>query len=254
MDTFTFEQESIYGIILNAPSEHDKETWLEFEKILSEQEKSFMAGLRFPKRQRDWLLGRFTAKELLLKLPHFASTYPLHQLTIANDPQGAPYILLPDHTIMKGCLSISHTNGAALCAWTSLTTQHIGSDIELIAPHPQYFIEDYFTPFEITQCVQAPEPFRADLVTAIWSAKEAVLKTLQQGLKWDTRQVEINLSMINLDQIKFGIWYPAEVTLPKYEKKTWQLWIQRRQVYMLTLACLKETTAVKPEVKTGGRH
>jgi 4'-phosphopantetheinyl transferase len=128
---------------------------------------------------------------------------------------------------MNGCLSISHSSGAAFCAWTPLTTQHIGADIELIAPHPQYFIEDYFTPFEIAQCAQAPEPLRADLVTAIWSAKEAVLKALRQGLKWDTRQVEINLSAINLEQTQFGIWYPAEVAQPKSKEKTWQLWIQR---------------------------
>ena len=239
MFTSCIKQESISWIILNAPPEHATETWLAMENILSPQEKATFAALRFPKRRHDWLLGRYASKKLLLDISPPSLTCSIQQLTIVSNPQGAPYILFPNQTQLEGCLTISHSEGTAFCAWTPLPNLQIGADIEIIAPHPQYFIEDYFTPHEIAQCFQSSEALRPSMITAIWSAKEAVLKALQQGLAWDTRQVEIDLSPARLEIADQGTWGKASITLPHIKGKSWQLWIQRHQAFIATLACLK---------------
>lgn len=237
--TSTPEQESIAWIIQNAPADCADEIWLEAQDLLSPLEKNAYAALRFPKRRCDWLLGRYAAKKLLLEISTPPLTYAAQQFSILNSPLGDPYVLLPNQEKLEGCLSISHTDGAAFCAWTSSPTCSIGADIETIASRPHYFIEDYFTPTEIAQCTQTPAELLPCISTAIWSAKEAVLKALRQGLKWDTRKVEIDLSNINLEIPAEGTWQSARVILPCIEEKTWRLWIQRRQAYILSLACLE---------------
>jgi hypothetical protein len=53
------------------------------------------------------------------------------------------------------------------------------------------FVQDYFTPEEISICrlEKGPGVFAANL---IWSAKESTLKALRQGLRRDTRSVQIH--------------------------------------------------------------
>ena len=76
----------------------------------------------------------------------------------------------------------------------------MGADIERIDPRPWRFVEDYFTEAEIA-CVHAvPVDLSPIVVTAIWSAKEAVLKALHLGLTVDTRHVSCTLDPETLDQ------------------------------------------------------
>jgi phosphopantetheinyl transferase (holo-ACP synthase) len=55
------------------------------------------------------------------------------------------------------------------------------------------FVDDFFTPDEIAQVRETSLAERDTLVTAIWSAKEAVLKALHVGLTVDTRCVSVTL-------------------------------------------------------------
>jgi 4'-phosphopantetheinyl transferase len=67
----------------------------------------------------------------------------------------------------------------------------LGCDLELIEPRELNFVHDFFTPGELA-AVQAlpPGPDRDTLITVIWSAKEAALKALREGLRLDTRQID----------------------------------------------------------------
>jgi len=103
-------------------------------------------------------------------------------------------------------LSVSHCGDTAFCAlyaasddapsnqdvFTGLPTSgliQIGADIECVEARSEGFVQAYFTPEEIKWIDEAPVDLRDLMVTATWSAKEAVLKSLRLGLVVDTRRV-----------------------------------------------------------------
>jgi 4'-phosphopantetheinyl transferase len=181
--------------------------------FLSPAEREALAGLRFPKRRREWLLGRWTAKHLLKRAcPEYASL-PLAKITVGNDPDGAPYLAIANQGRLSHSLSISHRHNRAFCAILAPPTapppaeaaidaktpsvpllgmaNTVGADIEQVYPRDPAFVRDYFTSGEAERVWAAPEALRNTLVTVLWSAKEAVLKVLRLGLTVDTRRVEL---------------------------------------------------------------
>lgn len=142
------------------------------------------------KRREDWLLGRWTAKRLLQTViwEHDGVTLPLDMITIGNDADGVPNCQLP----IANCplsISISHANGRAFAAAIEKPHAPIGADMERIQPRPAGFVEEYFTLAEIALGYGLVGPERAVWETAVWSAKEAVLKALHLGLSVNTRAV-----------------------------------------------------------------
>jgi 4'-phosphopantetheinyl transferase len=167
--------------------------------LLSDAEQARLATLKTNKRRCDWLLGRWTAKHLVLRYVEQQTGLRLllAALTIGTDPDGAPrliadspYHLLP--AIANLQLSISHSGDRALCAL--LEGAHIGADIERIEPRDWQFVEDYFTADEILQVRLAPAEQCEAVITAIWSAKEAALKALRLGLSVDTRSIVCSIA------------------------------------------------------------
>ena len=160
--------------------------------FLSESEAARLASLSTEKRRRDWLLGRWTVKRLLQTVIWETNhtTVPLDLITVTNTRDGVPTIesqlpLVND----KFSISISHSHGQALVTAVAKPNWPIGCDIEKIAPRGEAFIDDYFTETEALLVRQVAGAQRDLLVTAVWSAKESVLKALHLGLSVDTRAV-----------------------------------------------------------------
>ncbi|MEW5985334.1 MAG: 4'-phosphopantetheinyl transferase superfamily protein [Chloroflexota bacterium] len=91
---------------------------------------------------------------------------------------------------------VAATDGQRISGWPDdlfvyLPVSHtsLGADIERIEGRPAAFADDYFTAAEMERIEHTPPCLRPALVTAVWSAKEAVLKALQVGLRVDTRAV-----------------------------------------------------------------
>jgi 4'-phosphopantetheinyl transferase len=163
--------------------------------LLNAAEETQFNLLKTSKRRRDWLLGRWTVKHLVracLEQDRYLRL-PLNAIAIYNDMDGSPHV-------MAGCgastaewaVSISHSNGHAFCAATPRLIG-LGADIECIGSREWSFVEDFFTPDEITRVGRAPLDRRATIVTAIWSAKEAALKALHLGLTIDTRRISCTI-------------------------------------------------------------
>ena len=183
--------------------------------LLHLSEQAQLDAFRVVKRRRDWLLGRWTAKHLVQRYLFETTTirHTLPTILIAADPDGAPYAALDTqfavhplhpslptlHSRLPLSLSISHSGDRAFCALTGEEGATVGADIELIEPRETGFIAQFFTPAEIAAIRTAPAGQRDMLVTAIWSAKEAVLKALRVGLRVDTRAVECLLTSIDDD-------------------------------------------------------
>jgi len=166
--------------------------------LLSEQEQQRLIELKTVKRRSDWLIGRWTAKRLIQAYIERQTGVqpPLHTLTVANDPAGAPRIIADLNLQFAICnlqLSISHCDGRAFCALSDTCGIQLGVDIERIEPRAATFAEDYFTAHELDQLRAAPPESRDTLVTLIWSAKEAALKALRLGLTVDTRSISCTI-------------------------------------------------------------
>jgi len=208
-------------------------------EFLSPAELQKLSFLRFPKRRSEWLLGRWTAKSLVQNLPGYRR-YSLDQIEICNMPAGAPQIHLPEGKVSRNCLSISHRDCLAFCALATGPGSKIGADLEKIEPRAGNFALDYFTTAEQMLVDSYPVETRDILTTLIWSAKEAMLKALGVGLRWDTRQVEIR-EIKGLDAPS-GEWQKIRA-ITVLKDHYWSVNWQRRGDYILTLAGLNAKPA-----------
>jgi 4'-phosphopantetheinyl transferase len=156
------------------------------EEWLGPAERAALVRLRVPKRRRDFRLGRFAAKTLL---EAGEPTGDLARFEVRPAPSGAP-LAFHDGAPLAVALSISHSNGWA-CAATQSGTEPLGCDLERIEPRSPAFLEDYFTQAEQAFVATGPQEERSWRATLIWSAKEAVMKALGQGLRLPPAAVRV---------------------------------------------------------------
>jgi 4'-phosphopantetheinyl transferase len=162
-------------------------------------------GFKVAKRKRDWLLGRWTAKHLVqtyLAITHNRPA-PLDQIEILADVDGAPYARLGMRLPLS--LSISHSGRESFCALCDENAGYVGADIEQIEPRDLSLVRTFFTAPENTAGEAVRPEERDRLITALWSAKEAVLKTLRLGLRADTRQLNVVIGSLSSDWSSIGI-------------------------------------------------
>ncbi len=155
---------------------------------LTPDERARYDGFRFDKRQQDWVLGRWAAKQALLTLAGLPQS-DIARFEILAASSGAPIAMLDGNPYGAG-LSISHSNARAF-AVVSRDTTELGCDVELVEPRSSAFIDTFFTEAEHERVQRAATEDRDTLVTMIWSAKESTLKALRTGLGVDTRSVEV---------------------------------------------------------------
>jgi 4'-phosphopantetheinyl transferase len=163
-------------------------------RFLSLQELARLEGLRFPKRRGEWLLGRWTAKNLAHQCIPELQGLSLAAFSVLSDSQGAPYLATLEGTPLPFPLSISHREQYAFCALSLRAGQHLGVDIERIEQRSTGFLEDYFTVNEQRYASQLPDEAQPAWVTVAWSLKESLLKAIGIGLRVDTRRLEVNCS------------------------------------------------------------
>ncbi len=202
----------IYWLTQNLTDVPRDDSWL------SERERAIAGKMYFEKRRQDWKLGRWCAKQAILrylKLPPDAA----FRVEIIAAPDGAPEAFLEDK-LSTVSLSISHSAGVAFCAVAEAGVS-LGCDLEEIGPREANFAADYFTRDEARAVEEAGLANRDRLITLIWSTKESVLKALRQGLRRDTRSVQVNLpenfredwsplSVVDLEAARlFHCWWQA---------------------------------------------
>lgn len=188
--------------------------------LLTPVEREHFEGYLSPRRRRDWLLGRWTAKRLVQT--HVAATDGfspgLNTFTIENEVNGAPFVASYNSSVWRGysdgrlplVLAISHSHGYAFCAICSDDSGEVrlGVDIELVEHRQGGFVEEFFTIPE-QKILDTTNPDRRDfLITATWSIKEAVLKATHLGLRADLRSVECVVH-----SVPFSHWTPRRVII-----------------------------------------
>ena len=158
---------------------------------LSASEGSFLESMRFEKRRRDWILGRWTAKRAMAAYAKLSTDiHTLRDIEIRPTASGAPEVYLFDQeTSVK--LSLSHRVGRALCVIGQFGDK-VGCDLELVESRNDSFVRDFFTINEQKMVNRMSTERRSMLTTLVWSAKESALKALHLGLRVDTALLEVS--------------------------------------------------------------
>ena len=141
------------------------------------------------KRRSESRLGRWTAKQAVaLMIGTDLEPADLAEIVIRNAADGAPEVWSGDDLAGTPISMTDRADWAVTCVATSPVS--LGCDLELVEPRSRLFVRDYFTPAE-----QAWVADRVDehslWANLIWSAKESALKVLREGLRRDTRSVEV---------------------------------------------------------------
>ncbi|MEI7771500.1 MAG: 4'-phosphopantetheinyl transferase superfamily protein [Chloroflexales bacterium] len=224
--------------------------WLTIERrdcppaqhVLAPPELERYAGLRTEKRRGDWLLGRVAAKRLVQRhMGGLGLDLSPAAIMILSDRDGAPRVApwgmamaIPHIGAELEALqiSISHTASRSLCAMISGTRPAIalGADIEQIAARGSSFAQAYDTPAELALLDATPAECYDTLSTAIWSAKEALLKVTRHGLRVDTRMV----TCLPAQQVRDG-WAPVAISTELTSASVVGWW-RVRDGYVITIA------------------
>ena len=200
---------------------------------LSPPELAHFGSLHIRKRRLDWRLGRWTAKcavAAYLSWPSDASD--LVAIEIRASASGAPEVFIGEQ-VAEVSISLTHRDGRAVCSVAPAGTA-VGCDLEIVEPRSDAFVSDYFTPQEQEFVAQAGAGERVLIVPLLWSAKESTLKALREGLRIDTRQVEVDLSggLSGANQLNEDSWHPLRT---RFEKRLFHGWWRRTAGVVLTL-------------------
>jgi 4'-phosphopantetheinyl transferase len=169
---------------------------------LSAAEAARLATMRVPKRARDFRLGRWTARVALGAWGNGSSGADVEVVAAAD---GAPEAHASGRPL-PCVVSISHAAGWGACA-VARAGAALGCDVEAIEPRDAAFVEDFFTPGEREAFGAARDGDRDLLVALVWSAKESALKAMREGLRRDTRSVEVSVP----EATDVGGWRPLRV-------------------------------------------
>ena len=170
---------------------------------LSSWETTRLSSLRFMKRRADWRLGRWTAKQALSVCLNLGwDAHALASIEIRPMSSGAPEVFV-NHERAPVSISLSHREGRAMCAIARRDLK-VGCDLEAIETHSNAFIADYFTAEEQELIARSSSHELDRNVSLLWSAKESALKTLQEGLRLDTRAVIASFDCQSLNTEGWG--------------------------------------------------
>jgi 4'-phosphopantetheinyl transferase len=160
---------------------------------LSPRERATLAALRLERRRMDWRLGRWTAKHAVRASMGACAPSALDAVEIIAAPDGAPEAFVAGRAALLA-MSLSHRDGVAVCAVAPNKTA-IGCDIEAVEARSDAFVADWFTEEERAVVPAWPLSSRALVTALVWSGKESALKALREGLRLDTRDVEVRFGV-----------------------------------------------------------
>jgi phosphopantetheine--protein transferase-like protein len=163
------------------------------DDILSPEERREYESKVAPKRAAEWLSGRAALKSGILRMAKLGgnSVPALNSVRIMNDELGRPYIAPGSENLGIEHVSISHANGlaAGACA-KGCRFRGFGIDIQQVESRSEAWAGDYFTAQELGGLNPADDRHKA--LTAMWCLKEATVKALGAGLRFDLKEIEVS--------------------------------------------------------------
>ncbi len=143
---------------------------------LAPDEEARAQRYHFAQHRDRFIAARGILRSILARYLHMASD----QVRFAYDRHGKPR--LQDTTSIVLNFNLSHAEGLALYAITSIT--HVGIDLEVVRPAlaTSEIAAHFFSPTEVRALAALPNAARTEAFFACWTRKEAYCKALGEGL------------------------------------------------------------------------
>jgi 4'-phosphopantetheinyl transferase EntD len=138
---------------------------------LTDAERETCDAFKFPKRRRDWLLGRLAAKRAVQAAE--GKDRELSAIAVLPLPSGCPVFTGAEGLAGWG-LSISHGHGRAAAV---VAPGPVGVDVEQLRALPEGGWRFFLNPKERAWLEDAPLGPQGEIV--VWALKEAAYKALQ---------------------------------------------------------------------------
>jgi len=158
---------------------------------LTPAEREVLGGITVPKRAADWRVGRWVAKDAVIRATGDEELVKDAVEVLASSEGGPVARILAPGNWPVVTVSLSHSGGMGFAA-AAMGAFRLGCDVEEIAPRSDEFVNDYFTADEAAW-VRSDAGRRHLRANLLWSAKESALKALGEGLRLDTRAVEVTV-------------------------------------------------------------
>ena len=148
-------------------------------RYLASAERAELAE-RSPMAQRQWLLGRVAVKDAVRELLWRRGAGPLFpaQIRVGNDADGRPWARGPGGETFR--VSLAHTGPVAVAL--ASVDERVGIDIEPVVGRPVDSLAAALTEGETNLVRKAGPAGEAELLTRLWTAKEAAAKAAGSGL------------------------------------------------------------------------
>lgn len=190
---------------------------------LHPSELKIYSAFRYVKRRNDWILGRWTAKNLVRD--SCFRDRKLSELAVLPGQNRAPFVYLNEEP--QSCIvSISHSHGHSLCVSTDSTLQ-LGCDLEKVVQRSRAFMKDYFSLKEHQLFSSGSHNLEEQLYyTLLWSSKEALMKATRKGLSMHPLKIEVfdivhlnegwktlKLRDLTTEMVYFGFWQVRDMMI-----------------------------------------
>ncbi|MCM3291530.1 4'-phosphopantetheinyl transferase superfamily protein [Paenibacillus sp. MER 180] len=155
------------------------------ERVLHPNESAYLWGMRFERRKKSYILGRYSAKRAVTEL---MPTLKYQSIFVESGVFGQPFLVLEQASNLQVSITHSGCVGAAIAFPES---HPMGIDLEIINDDDKLGImERHMTALErgFVDRVNCSYPL---LVTLLWTSKEALSKVLRTGLTVSMELLEI---------------------------------------------------------------
>lgn len=170
----------LYTLRLADSGGAEEEIWL---RELDDDARARVLAIPAPLRRRQSLAGEHLARAALAARCGKAPG----EITLRRAPSGQP-------VAAEGCVSISHSGGAVVCA---VGDRPVGVDIEMIRPVRETVARRCFTAGERALLAAAPEGERERCFWRVWTGKEAIAKLSGAGVA-ALRRVDVTAPPANV--------------------------------------------------------
>jgi 4'-phosphopantetheinyl transferase len=179
-------------------------------EIFGKTEAAYLSTLQFERRQKSYVLGRYAAK---MALGHALAESDLRTIQIERGVFEQPVVRYPRDD--KWDVTISHTE--FLAAALAYPRGHpMGIDIERIDAASAETASSQLSEQEAGWVKDQPTN-KLETTFALWTAKEALSKTLRTGL---TSPIEI-YNLAEFSQISSGNWEGLFLNFAQYKARVW---------------------------------
>ena len=178
--------------------------------------------------KKDWLAGRLSLKKAFLLQTSMSSW---RDIVVKKNRIGMPFI----RNKRNLHCSVAHSCGVGLGVVSESKT---GCDVELIRPHSQSVVHYICSKDELKNLKLKGKP-NNECITKLWTVKEAVLKAIGKGFKYNPQLAIIKGEHNDSYDISLG-------SREAY-KKEWKVYTYRRGKFILAIAMPKNDSK-KPKI------